>query len=58
LISGFGKFCLKEKCKRRGRNPETGEDLMQAGETDRQYQVFGGAEEKAEWRPAHLIYIS
>ncbi len=28
LISGFGKFCVKEKGKRRGRNPWTGEDLM------------------------------
>ena len=24
LISGFGKFCLKEKRERRGRNPATG----------------------------------
>ena len=24
LISGFGKFCVKEKNKRRGRNPATG----------------------------------
>ena len=28
LISGFGKFCVKEKCQRRGRNPHTGEDMM------------------------------
>jgi integration host factor subunit alpha len=28
LISGFGKFCVKEKKKRRGRNPATGADLM------------------------------
>ena len=28
LISGFGKFCVKEKGKRRGRNPHTGEDMM------------------------------
>ena len=28
LISGFGKFCVKEKMKRRGRNPQTGNDLM------------------------------
>ncbi len=27
LISGFGKFCMKEKKKRRGRNPSTGEDM-------------------------------
>lgn len=28
LISGFGKFCVKDKRARRGRNPHTGEDLM------------------------------
>ena len=28
LISGFGKFCVKEKNERRGRNPQTGDDLM------------------------------
>ena len=28
LISGFGKFCVKEKKERKGRNPQTGNDLM------------------------------
>jgi integration host factor subunit alpha len=28
LVSGFGKFCVKEKTHRRGRNPATGQDLM------------------------------
>ena len=28
LVSGFGKFCIKEKGERRGRNPATGEDMM------------------------------
>ncbi len=28
LISGFGKFSVKEKNKRKGRNPHIGEDLM------------------------------
>lgn len=28
LISGFGKFCVKDKQQRRGRNPATGNDLM------------------------------
>ena len=27
MISGFGKFQVKNKKERRGRNPETGEDL-------------------------------
>ncbi len=30
LISGFGKFCVKEKRERKGRNPATGEDMMLA----------------------------
>ena len=28
LISGFGKFCVKNKKQRRGRNPATGDDLL------------------------------
>jgi len=27
LVSGFGKFCVKQKKERRGRNPATGSDL-------------------------------
>ena len=30
LISGFGKFCVKGKDTRRGRNPATGETMMLA----------------------------
>ena len=28
LISGFGRFCVKEKQRRRGRNPQTGQDML------------------------------
>ena len=28
MISNFGKFCVKEKKVRKGRNPATGEDMM------------------------------
>lgn len=28
LISGFGKFTVKDKRARRGRNPHTGEDII------------------------------
>jgi integration host factor subunit alpha len=28
LLSGFGKFNVKSKSARRGRNPQTGEDMM------------------------------
>ena len=31
LISGFGKFCVKEKQPRKGRNPATGDDMMLDG---------------------------
>lgn len=27
LVSGFGKFCVKDKKERRGRNPATGSEL-------------------------------
>lgn len=30
LISGFGKFCVKDKRQRKGRNPATGDDMMLA----------------------------
>jgi integration host factor subunit alpha len=30
MISGFGKFRVKEKAKRRGRNPATDEEMMLA----------------------------
>jgi integration host factor subunit alpha len=28
LVSGFGKFCVKQKKERKGRNPATGENLI------------------------------
>jgi integration host factor subunit alpha len=30
LVSGFGKFSVREKKERKGRNPATGEDMMLA----------------------------
>ncbi len=30
LVSGFGKFCVKEKRERKGRNPAFGEDMVLA----------------------------
>jgi len=27
MISGFGKFCVKDKKERKGRNPDTGSDM-------------------------------
>ncbi len=31
LLSGFGKFNVREKSPRKGRNPQTGEDLILEG---------------------------
>ena len=28
LVSGFGKFCVKDKKERKGRNPATGDDAI------------------------------
>ncbi|UCD31264.1 MAG: integration host factor subunit alpha [Desulfobacterales bacterium] len=28
MVTGFGKFCVKKKKERKGRNPATGEDMM------------------------------
>ena len=28
LVSGFGKFCIKGKKQRKGRNPATGDEMM------------------------------
>ena len=28
LISGFGKFCVRDKKDRKGRNPATGQDMI------------------------------
>lgn len=30
LVSGFGKFCVREKRERRGRNPATGKGMLLA----------------------------
>ena len=31
MISGFGKFCVNEKAPRKGRNPNTGREMMLDG---------------------------
>ena len=41
MISNFGRFCVKEKKERRGRNPSTGEDLMLAPRRVVTFRVSG-----------------
>jgi integration host factor subunit alpha len=46
LISGFGKFCVKEKAERRGRNPATGNNLMLAPRRIVTFKCSGKLREK------------
>ena len=46
LISGFGKFCVKEKGNRRGRNPQTGKDMILDGRKVIVFKCSGKLREK------------
>ena len=46
LVSGFGKFCVKEKAERRGRNPATGDDMMLAPRKVVTFKCSGKIREK------------
>ena len=46
LVSGFGKFCVKKKSERRGRNPATGEDMMLPPRRVVTFQCSGKLREK------------
>ena len=46
LISGFGKFCVKEKRSRRGRNPATGADMTLWGRRVVTFRCSGKLREK------------
>ena len=46
LISGFGKFCVKEKRERRGRNPATGEDMILAARRVLTFKCSGQLRDK------------
>ena len=46
LISGFGKFCAKQKAKRRGRNPATGVNMILAPRKVVTFQCSGILREK------------
>ena len=48
LISGFGKFCVKDKARRRGRNPATGEDLMLRGRRVVTFKCSGKLRDKID----------
>jgi integration host factor subunit alpha len=46
LISGFGKFCVKEKKERRGRNPATDKTMMLAQRRVVTFKCSGKLREK------------
>ena len=46
LISGFGKFCVKDKRPRRGRNPATGEDMDLLGRRVVTFKCSGKLKER------------
>ncbi len=48
LISGFGKFCVKEKGERRGRNPATGEDMILAPRKVVTFRCSGKLKDKVD----------
>ena len=46
LVSGFGKFCVKEKGQRRGRNPASGSDLILSARKVVTFKCSGKLREK------------
>ena len=46
LISGFGKLCVKDKSERRGRNPQTGDNLILDGRRVVTFKCSGVLREK------------
>jgi len=52
LISGFGKFCVKQKSKRKGRNPATGTDMMLEPRRVVTFQCSGKLREKVNRKKA------
>ena len=46
MISNFGKFCVKEKRERKGRNPATGDSMMLAPRKVTTFRSAGKLREK------------
>ena len=54
LISGFGKFRVKEKRERRGRNPATGEDMILSPRKIVTFRCTKPLREKINGQPNHF----
>ena len=51
MISGFGKFCVKNKKKRKSRNPATGKELIIAPRKVVTFKWSGKLKEKLNTKP-------
>ena len=51
MTPGFGKFCVKNKKKRKGRNPATGKDLILAPRKGVTFKWSGKLREKLNTKP-------
>lgn len=51
MVSGFGRFCVKEKAKRRGRNPATGKILVLAPRKVVTFKWSGKLKERLNPKP-------
>ena len=51
LITGFGKFCVKKKKRRRGRNPASGEYMILAPRQVVTFKWSGKLKEKLNTKP-------
>lgn len=51
LISVFGRFCVKQKAERRGRNPATGKNMMLAPRKVVTFKWSGKLKEKLNTKP-------
>ena len=51
MITGFGKFCVKEKKERRGRNLSTSEDMMMRSRRVVTFRRSGKLKEKLNGQP-------
>ena len=51
MIYGFGKFCVKNKKKRKGRNPATGKDLILAPRKVATFKWSGKLKERLNTKP-------
>ena len=58
LISGFGKFSIRGKNRRRGRNPATGDDLMLAERRIVTFRCSSVLRSRINGKPESLVMSS